>query len=203
MLTLAVALVVGYFVIQSAGYVVHKALHQPQLGKIHGTHEIHHKEIYPPEDYLFAGKYKEVPAAAQPVWYYLPPAILMVAGFFYVLPAYIAVSLTAELALVAWMNDWLHQKLHIKGHWLERFSWFHHLRALHWHHHVDDSKNIGIFSWFTDKLLGTYQEPLTRPSYLPSGKPKLYLIPLDTTDEVEQNIPNSHEEAEQIELTNS
>jgi sterol desaturase/sphingolipid hydroxylase (fatty acid hydroxylase superfamily) len=161
----AVALVVGYFVIQSTGYAVHKALHQPFLGPIHRTHDVHHKVMYTPKDYLDVS-YREVPGEAQPFKYYAGAAIPLIAAVFLFLPVTTAIALTAELLLVAWANDWLHQKVHIKGYWLERYSWFRHLRALHWHHHVDDTKNLGIFSWFTDRILGTYEEPLTTPSYL-------------------------------------
>jgi hypothetical protein len=200
MFMLAVALVVGYFVIQSTGYAVHKALHHPALGKIHDTHDVHHKLMYPPEDYLDTGKYREVPDNAQPFKYYAAAAVPLVAAVFIFLPLTIAISLAVELAVVAWANDWLHQKMHIKGYWLERYTWFHHLRALHWHHHVDDSKNIGIFSWFTDKILGTYEEATTRPSYLPSLKPELHLIPMDEILTHMVDEPELEEPKEEVQL---
>jgi sterol desaturase/sphingolipid hydroxylase (fatty acid hydroxylase superfamily) len=192
---LAVSLVLGYFVVQATGYAVHKALHHPALGKIHRTHDVHHKVLYPPDDYLNTGKYREVPDDAQPYKYYAPPAIALLTVVFLTLPLYIAISLSVELVLIALANDWLHQKLHIKGFWLERYTWFHHLRELHWHHHVDDSKNMGIFSWFTDKILGTYEEATSMPTYLKVKEPEFFLIPIDdaatTLDNVEAELDNS------------
>lgn len=162
------SLVIGYFVIQTTGYMVHKALHLPVLGIIHRTHDIHHRLMYPPDDYLDAGEYREVEDQAQPFKYYAAASVPLLFITYYLMPFCIFSALALELLLVAWLNDWLHQKLHIKGHWLEKFRWFHRLRALHWHHHVDDTKNLGIFSWGPDKVLGTFQEPLTTPTYLDS-----------------------------------
>lgn len=185
MFTLAVSLVVGYFVIQTTGYLVHKALHHPLLGKIHETHDIHHKQMYPPDDYLAPGKYREVPNEAQPFKYYAAAAIPLVTTVFFLAPLTIAIALTAELLVVAWANDWLHQKFHIEGFWMERYTWFNELRDLHWHHHVDDSKNLGIFSWFGDRLFRTYEEVQTTPTYLLPKIPKLTLVPLELPIEEE------------------
>ena len=181
MLTLAVSLVVGYFVIQTTGYLVHKALHHPLLGKIHETHVIHHKQMYPPEDYIDSGQYREVPNEAQPFKYYAAAAVPLVTAVFLLAPLTIAIALAAELVVIAWANDWLHQKFHIEGFWMERYTWFHELRALHWHHHVDDSKNLGIFSWFGDRLFRTYEKVQTTPTYLLPKVPKLTLVPLEVS----------------------
>lgn len=188
MFALAVSLVVGYFVIQTTGYLVHKALHHPLLGKIHETHDIHHKRMYPPEDYLAPGKYREVPNEAQPFKYYAAAAIPLVTAVFLLAPLTMALALTAELLVVAWANDWLHQKFHIEGFWMERYSWFHELRALHWHHHVDDSKNLGIFSWFADSIFRTYEEVQTTPTYLLPKVPNLTLVPFEVSVEEEAEV---------------
>lgn len=184
MFTLFVALVVGYFVIQTAGYVVHKALHHPLLGKIHETHDIHHKQMYPPEDYLVPGEYREVPNEAQPFKYYAAAAIPLIAAAFFFLPLTMATALTAELILVAWVNDWLHQKFHIEGFWMERYTWFNELRDLHWHHHVDVRENLGIFFWLPDKILGTYSESISTPSYLIKPEPIPVIWQVDAPDRV-------------------
>jgi sterol desaturase/sphingolipid hydroxylase (fatty acid hydroxylase superfamily) len=193
MLALAVSLVVGYFVIQTTGYIVHKALHHPALGLIHETHDVHHKKMYPPEDYLNTGKYREVPNEAQPYKYYAAAAVPLVIGVFAFLPLSIAIALVTELAVVAWLNDWLHQKLHIKGYWLERYSWFHRLRELHWWHHVDDSKNFGIFSWFADRLFGTFEESQEIPSYLIEESPEEPESFVETADAI-MLIPDEPQE---------
>lgn len=200
MFILAVSLVIGYFVVQATGYAVHKALHHPALGKVHETHDVHHKVMYPPDDYLNTGEYREVPAGAQPYKYYAPAALALVVTVFLTLPLYVAVALSAELAFLAWANDWLHKKLHIKGYWLERYTWFNHLRDLHWHHHVDDSKNLGIFSWFTDKIMGTYEEPRTQPVYLIPPKAKLFLVPPPEMADDQEVTGAKVDAAEQLEV---
>jgi len=166
MVSFVVAIVVGYFIIQFAGYCVHRALHHPALGKIHKTHDVHHFVIYPADKYLDTGKYKDVPDESQPFKYYAAAAVPLIITTYFLFPMHTFIALTLELCIVAWLNDWLHQKLHIKGFWLERYSWFHRMRELHWHHHFDISKNIGIFSWHADKVVGTFEEPRERPPYL-------------------------------------
>ena len=164
MLEIAAVLVVGYIIVQLAGYVIHSALHQPFMGRVHKTHNDHHREKYSPHDYLDK-TYRHVASSNNPILYYTPPALIIVALAFWLMPFYLAAIFTVELAAVAWANDWLHTQMHIEGHWLERYRWFWRLRDLHWHHHVDESKNLGIFSWFSDKLFRTFEEPRGIPSY--------------------------------------
>jgi len=164
MLEIAAVLIGGYFLVQSAGYAIHLVLHQPEMGKLHQTHNDHHHQKYSPEDYL-SKKYRHVAGGNKPILYYTPPALTIVALSFVFLPTLLASIFTVELAILAWANDWLHTQLHIEDHWLERYSWFWRLRDLHWHHHVNEDKNLGIFSWFTDKVVGTFQEPTLTPMY--------------------------------------
>jgi hypothetical protein len=170
MFALFIALVGGYFTVQISGYVVHWALHRPELGKAFEAHKEHHQVKYPPENYL-SKKYREISIISQPFWYYLPAAIGLIALAFTTLPLYIAGALTAELAFVAWSNDWVHQKLHIEGHWLERYTWFHRLRELHWQHHLDEGTNLGIFSWTGDRIFGTFSEAQELAPYLIKPEP--------------------------------
>jgi sterol desaturase/sphingolipid hydroxylase (fatty acid hydroxylase superfamily) len=157
-------LFIGYFITQFAGYLIHCALHNPHMGPIFKSHADHHERQYPPNDFL-SRKYRRADITNRPILYYLIPGALICGLAFYLLPFYLGLAFGLEILLVASINDWLHTQLHIKGHWLEKYGWFWRLRGFHWQHHVNAKKNIGIFSWFSDKLLGTYQPPPLSPGY--------------------------------------
>jgi hypothetical protein len=53
-----------------------------------------------------------------------------------------------------------HESTHIRGHWAERFEWFQDLRALHlMHHRGAINTNFGMYSFLTDAIFGSYQDP--------------------------------------------
>ncbi len=55
------------------------------------------------------------------------------------------------------IGNYLHHCYHIRGHWLECYSWFHELRALHYVHHLGSAKqNYGILNMSLDKLVGSF-----------------------------------------------
>ena len=56
-------------------------------------------------------------------------------------------------AFVSAFAIWLHQTFHIKGHWIERFLYFHDLRALHLVHHQGTAKhNYGFLDHSCDLI---------------------------------------------------
>ncbi len=150
-------LIFGYFFTQASGYGIHKLLHWSRLGKLYRSHKTHHEKLYPPEDFL-SKTYRDAPISDRPLYYYLLAIALSSVVFYFLLPTAIAVTLLTEMLILAYANDWVHTATHIEGHWLERFEWFVKWRELHLIHHENDAVNIGIFSWFTDKLFGTYLE---------------------------------------------
>ena len=162
MLWILVTLVIGYLFTQFSGYMIHRALHWKALGRIQRSHETHHERLYPPDDYL-SDKYRDVPLKDRAYWYYIPPGLLAAGTFLLLLPLHLAVIIMAEMLVLAWLNDWFHGKLHIRGHWLERFSLFRKWRDLHYQHHVDENVNNGIMSWFSDRILRTYVPVRERP----------------------------------------
>lgn len=53
-----------------------------------------------------------------------------------------------------------HESTHIRGHWAEKYEWFQDLRALHlMHHRGAINTNYGMYSFLTDSVLGSYQDP--------------------------------------------
>ena len=164
MLEVILLLIGGYVFTQTAGHCIHWVLHRTWAGPIHISHNDHHRRKYTPKDFLDT-KYRYVDEGNSPFIYYAIPAVIFVALGFYLLPFHWALILSVELALVAFANDWIHLQLHIDGHWLERYRWFWRCRDLHWQHHVNEGTNYGIFSFFTDKLFGSFKEPVRVPDY--------------------------------------
>jgi hypothetical protein len=54
-------------------------------------------------------------------------------------------------AIVGWYGNELHHSFHVNRHWLERFLWFHDLRAMHYTHHQGTTKtNYGFLDMTFD-----------------------------------------------------
>ena len=160
------AVVVGTFIIGNLlGWLVHRVLHSPRMGKLHRDHVHHHTTIYPPDDFL-SDTYREPPGGDSQGLYYLTPilllaiAALLVFGWIYG----VVVMLLGTAVLKA--NGYLHDATHIRGHKLEKYAWFLQLRRMHVQHHINEATNLGIFVWFPDKLMRTY-DPVDERSTLP------------------------------------
>jgi hypothetical protein len=124
------------------------------MGKLYEDHYHHHVTIYPPDDYL-SDDYREPPTGSeQGIYYLIPILILSLAvvplGWYYGLLARV------EGVAVLKANAYVHDALHIRGHKWEKHAWYHHLRWLHFQHHVDVATNLGIFVWYPDRLFGSY-----------------------------------------------
>ena len=146
-----------YFVVQGAGYLVHRLAHWPGGGALYRAHRVHHEELYKPTEFL-SDVYRSPPQQDSSVLGFLPYLVVLCALPFLFLPPLTA-GLAAMLAtLIACANSTLHDRLHVRGGWLERFGWFHRLRALHLQHHVDTSTNFGIFCFLWDRIMHTYRE---------------------------------------------
>jgi hypothetical protein len=115
-----------------------------------------HHELYGrPEEFL-SDVYRSPPASRNSVLYFAAflggLAVLLVA----VLPWQVAMLLVIEGLLLAWANSYLHDGLHVRGFWLERFRWFGGLRRLHRQHHRDMTTNFGIYAWLWDRAFRTF-----------------------------------------------
>lgn len=154
----AVLFVIGTFVIGNFfGWVIHRALHSPRFGKAYRAHLHHHRKIYPPDRFL-SDEYLDPPREAEQAVYYLVPmaiVCLLVALWSW----QYAILAGIEVVAVLWVNEWMHNSLHIRNHWLCRFGWYHRLREIHHEHHVDVLSNLGIINFFPDRVLGTFTDP--------------------------------------------
>lgn len=162
MLSIFLTILITYIVVSLFGYFVHKALHQEWAGRWNTSHMAHHVKLYPPGDFL-SDKYRDA-GKDDTFWTFalvsipviLTPIILGLLGLPLLL---VAISVT-EMLLIGFLNNYIHDCLHIKNHWMTRVPGLRHLfqkwRNLHELHHIDMQKNFGIFAFHWDRVLKTY-----------------------------------------------
>ena len=73
-------------------------------------------------------------------------------------------------ACIGSFSNWLHHTFHIEGHWIERYVYFHDLRALHYTHHQGTAKhNYGFLDFAMDMAEGS----MAKPDFTLSNKGKV------------------------------
>ncbi len=178
-MTPIVAVVIGaYLAVQAGGHLVHWLAHSPRGGALHAAHLVHHEVLYPPGDFLSATYCGPRSWRQSSTVAFLPYLVLLCALAFVLLPPGHAILASAVMLVVGRLDSDLHDALHVRGTWLERFSWFRRLRALHLEHHLDTHTNLGIHSFLWDRARGTF-----RPSRLAAAhavdKGAAHLAPAD------------------------
>jgi len=158
-----VALLIGFYLAEGAGYLVHRLAHWPGSGPLHRAHMAHHLDLYPDGGSAFLSEaYQHPPARSGNVLHFVPFVLGLGAVLLLVLPLGWALLLFAEVAILALTNSVLHDRLHVREDRLEGFAWFERLRALHRQHHDDMTTNLGIFHFGIDRLFGTLRDPSRR-----------------------------------------
>ncbi len=143
------------------GHVVHWSLHQRWMGPFKKGHMQHHIELYPPGD-LVSEKYRTAK------WYNSGPllfapafvVIMFVAGLVtwsLGWPAWVTITLCANLLGFGFFNDFIHDSFHIQNHWMSRFGWWRRSKDSHFLHHVNMKKNYGIFLFVWDQAFRTFK----------------------------------------------
>lgn len=160
MLMALFTLVTAFVLVNIFGYVTHKSLHQTWTGKLNRAHMTHHLKLYPATDY-YSDVYRDpgrdntvIIFGALSIPLLLLPIILHLYG---VLSLTLMLLTLGEMLILGWLHDYIHDAFHITNHWLNRFGLFKKWNGLHYHHHVDMGTNYGIFTFFLDKLFGTFK----------------------------------------------
>lgn len=164
---------VVYIVGNAGGYAVHWLLHQEWSGRAYEDHYHHHFTIYPVEDFL-SPVYREPPIEAGQAKYYLTAFALMSSPLLFWHWGYFLLAYVEVIALLK-LNSSLHDALHVSGHRWKKYQWYLKLRALHFEHHVDTGTNLGIFSFFADRIVGTYERVHKVVFYVSSDKASRWL----------------------------
>jgi sterol desaturase/sphingolipid hydroxylase (fatty acid hydroxylase superfamily) len=158
LLTAAAIIAVNTF-----GYWAHRALHQRWMGKLYKAHMTHHEVLYPSHDFSSA-EYRDAGKDSTTWTFIVLGAPLLVSPVLAAVTGCIsfglAVWLVAVLGFFGLLNSWIHDWMHLTSHWSHLIPGFSKLVELHRVHHVDMSKNFGIFSFIWDKVCKTYKEVL-------------------------------------------
>jgi sterol desaturase/sphingolipid hydroxylase (fatty acid hydroxylase superfamily) len=155
-MSIVLVLVLGFFFFEGAGYLIHRLMHARWSGPLWRSHMAHHLKLYPPK-FTLSDKYLH-PGADSAVWRYVAIiSFFAVLGVIF-LPLWMALTLIVEVAVVGFLNDQVHDGVHIRNSWLGRTSWGRRLRALHDVHHHNMKKNLGIVTFGLDHVLGTFED---------------------------------------------
>ncbi len=163
LLAILVTVFFTYLFVTFFGYVVHRSLHQPWMGRFNKMHMTHHLKLYPPSDY-YSEEYRD-PGKDSTAKFFafttLPVfAIVILLAIFGVLSKLVLFVVLVEMVILGWMHDYLHDSFHITNHWLSRTllieKLFNYWNKLHFNHHVNMQTNFGIFDFVWDKLFKTF-----------------------------------------------
>lgn len=157
---LITCIIVSFF-----GYVIHWMLHQPWAGFFNSSHMTHHTKLYPPEDF-FSDTYRSAGKDSTVILFAIAavPLVLapLVLGFFGLLSWSLVITVLVVEGLMGYAHNYLHDAFHIKNHLLTKIPVINKLFdkwvKLHYLHHVDMSKNFGIFTFHWDKVFKTFLE---------------------------------------------
>lgn len=112
----------------------------------------HHLVVYPPSRF-FSRVYEDDEGGRTIINTFahdgpLYAVILTNVALLYRLDSFRPVDVIISLLVYGFVSSlgiWLHQAFHIQGHWMERFLYFHDLRALHYVHHQGNTQhNFGF-----------------------------------------------------------
>ena len=165
------------------GYWLHVLQHTDKIRWLSAQHMNHHlhRNTYPPGSNMRPSKTYKHHATKEPLLKYGPewivPAVILI-GFTIFLESFIldltalqtAVSIIMMVMYAYIVMGWLHDTMHIKGHWLSKnritkryYRYIVRLHDIHHHYIISggDKKgllpyNLGISTPMFDKVFGTY-----------------------------------------------
>lgn len=170
MAVVVLTVIVTYVVASLFGYVMHRFLHSSKSGFLNVAHMTHHRLLYPPDDYL-SDTYRKAGRDSTPKYFALGavPMVLLpiVLGLCGVLNWTVVVTAMLTLGLMGFLHDYLHDAFHVRNHRLTRVPllnmFFNRWVMLHFQHHVNMDSNYGIFTYWLDRLFGTFATPPPPP----------------------------------------
>lgn len=153
---------ITWIVTELIGYIFHRLTHWSRMGALYDSHMTHHLKIYPPSNF-FSDSYLKAGKDSFTIRF-IPLFLGVVILEFWFLPLHLSVVALLTTSLCAFLNSYIHDSYHIRNHFLSKFRYYRRLRALHYLHHVQMSKNYGIYWLGFDKMAGTYKKGYSSPS---------------------------------------
>ena len=159
-------LFVSWFFFAFLGYGAHWFLHQEFSGPFYRIHFSHHYKQYPPND-MFSIKYRSSGKDNSIVLFgilFSPVVLGMLAmTIFHVVPMVLGILLLIEMGIVSVLNATIHDDMHLFESFWGRFWFFSELVYKHNIHHLDTSKNLGIFYFGWDRVFGSFKKDRELP----------------------------------------
>jgi hypothetical protein len=162
---IVLTIIISYITTLLFGYGFHWALHQTWMKEAHQAHMTHHQRLYPAHDYV-SSTYRHAGKDAAPKFFIiaaLPLVILpLILYFLGLISCYLVLIIWSVQILTGLAHNYLHDAFHIKNHWLGKipviYTIYRKWSYLHYLHHVNMQINYGIFSFWADKLFGTFRD---------------------------------------------
>lgn len=153
-LAILVTAITTFFFSEAVGFGIHRLAHSPISGRMFRHHMKHHGRDYPPARFMSEKYLSNLRESF--IWFFAPAFILMntMAWVFLVWP--VALTFSFVTIGVSFFNDIVHDSFHVKDHWMTRFRWHGRLRTAHRVHHKNLKKNLGMWLFLYDRILGTY-----------------------------------------------
>lgn len=154
-LALLATAVATFFLVEVVGFSVHRLAHHPRSGKLFRDHLRHHAHAYPPSRYQTEKYLGDLKTSFLPVFVPIFVVFNLLAAAVLPWPCYLVFFVGTSVFSLA--NNMLHDSFHITGHWLRRFAWHKRLTDVHLVHHENVKKNLGIYWYGFDRILGSYR----------------------------------------------
>lgn len=121
----------------------------------------HHLKQYPSHDFI-SDKYRSAGNDSSLFLFsivFAPFVILaLILTITQTISLLLGITILFEMAVIGFLNNSLHDSFHIRNTVWERFNFFKKLREKHITHHIDLSKNLGIFIFIWDRLFNTFSK---------------------------------------------
>lgn len=153
MLAILGTLVLGFVLFEAAVFGSHYMMHVRWTGPLWRAHQEHHKRYNPKQP---------TTEKFQPIGWrsFRFRALIFLAAVglvFAVFPISIALILLVEFSVLSYLTDYIHDATHTTGHKLEKYGWYRRLMDIHQIHHANAKKNLGILTFFWDRLAGRFK----------------------------------------------
>ena len=146
-----------FYVYNLFEYIFHRLGHiRNKYNIFYISHIKHHKLYYPANRFVRS----DVHSDREGLKVYTPLALFVLYIFYNILNYYYFIFFTSEIFILFLINDYIHNQIHLKDSWLERYNWFIKCRELHYIHHKKFINNSSFSNIDTtiDKLFNTFIE---------------------------------------------
>jgi sterol desaturase/sphingolipid hydroxylase (fatty acid hydroxylase superfamily) len=138
----------------------HWLFHQECSGIFYRVHTKHHT-LYTPEDFV-SDTYRS-PGGDSTIFLFgalFSPFIFSVIAItaFGIVPLWVGIGMMIEMALIALLNDRIHDSFHLTKSVWHRWPGYQKLFRLHFLHHQNEQKNFGIITFIGDRIFGTFSK---------------------------------------------